>query len=595
MPIKKFEDVTGGLNLTQSTQIEDNELTIARNVFYNNSKQLQTRRGYTTFGSQIGSDPVTSLFFYQRDDTLERILVCNSGDSFYSYDGSNWNSEKSGLLAKETLTGLTDRYTRRDYAVYKNVIYMGDGVNPYSKFEDWSFSFISMSSNRGCTFDNTTNYVERTSHVVTEWDEIMFVSGTMPAEINLNQPYYVLEVDADNFQIATERKGTAINFTDNGSGTQEYQILGEPRCRYIQYLSDRLYGAGDDGNPSTLYYTNAAPTNWENLNQNVLVVGWDEQGVLNGLSEYWQVVLGFKSDKVYGIDVANTNATAIDSQTGGYADRSIHVVGNSLAYFNDRGVDTLRKRSGVSGVNALESETLSEKVRDLVEQIEEANYNSAVATYVKPLNNYYFSFDTNWDDIPDTHLVYNSMVGAWTQYNLPTLYDYAKYKNSDKEVQYLFGSASGGQVYQFETGFNDNGTPIEAEIETKEFDFWDPAQLKMFGFVDITGYKQEWGEIEIKNKVDGVVESEWMVTDSNLDLGSNSGVIGADPIGTTTLWGDEESGLPMYKFTVKLPMYARGTNIAVNMSSLGVQRILEKIRIKVDAEQFTVFWYDNIL
>lgn len=95
MPIQKFEDVTGGLNLTQSTQIEDNELTIARNVFYNNSKQLQTRRGYTTFGGEIGDSPVTSLFFYQRDDTLERILVCNSGDSFYSYDGSSFNAEKT--------------------------------------------------------------------------------------------------------------------------------------------------------------------------------------------------------------------------------------------------------------------------------------------------------------------------------------------------------------------------------------------------------------------------------------------------------------------------------------------------------------------
>jgi hypothetical protein len=30
--------------------------------------------------------------------------------------------------------------------------------------------------------------------------------------------------------------------------------------RYTQYLGDRLYATGDDQNPSTLYYTDATPT-----------------------------------------------------------------------------------------------------------------------------------------------------------------------------------------------------------------------------------------------------------------------------------------------------------------------------------------------
>jgi len=73
-------------------------------------------------------------------------------------------------------------------------------------------------------------------------------------------------------------------------------------------------------------------------------------------------------------------------------------------------------------------------------------------------------------------------------------------------------------MYQFETGFDDNGLPIEVEIQTKDFDFNDPAQSKIFSFVDVTGYKQEAGEIVIDVLVDSEPASTGTVTDSNINL-----------------------------------------------------------------------------
>ena len=57
--------------------------------------------------------------------------------------------------------------------------------------------------------------------------------------------------------------------------------LTEPRGRYIQYLGDRLYLTGEDANANTLYYTNAAPTNGDNIDQNAVVIGGDETGIIN--------------------------------------------------------------------------------------------------------------------------------------------------------------------------------------------------------------------------------------------------------------------------------------------------------------------------
>lgn len=59
-------------------------------------------------------------------------------------------------------------------------------------------------------------------------------------------------------------------------------------------------------------------------------------------------------------------------------------------------------------------------------------------------------------------------------------------------------------MYEYEYGFTDNGAAIEVEVETKRFDFDTPDQDKTFKYIDLTGRKQEGGEINISVKVDQV-------------------------------------------------------------------------------------------
>lgn len=62
------------------------------------------------------------------------------------------------------------------------------------------------------------------------------------------------------------------------------------------------------------------------------------------MNELGNIVLALKSGKIYSIDVTNQRADPIDAQTGGFSDRTIANVGNSIVYLTDRGVDTLRPR-----------------------------------------------------------------------------------------------------------------------------------------------------------------------------------------------------------------------------------------------------------
>ena len=592
------QDFTGWLNLTTSTNIKDNQFTVLKNFYYNKDKQIETRRWYVTFGNLIGTDPITSYFFYQRDDNLSTLAVCDSWTAFYKYDelSNTWNSVQTWLHEYETIPSIASNRTRRDYAVYKNVIYMGNWVDNYASYDGTTYTPIWVGTPVTCTFDNTTDIVIKTTHWLTINDEVKFTTtGTLPTGITANTYYYVINPTTNNFQISTSKWGTAINFTTNGTGTNSYYALTEPRVRYVSYLADRMFGAGDDWNPISLYYTNAAPTDGTNLNQNTVVVWGDEMGRINWLQELQSTVLAFKSSKIYSINVAAPSATPIDPQTGGYSDRCIQNVENNLFYFNERWVDSLGARYGVSGWQSLASNPLSADIRKLINDITPAQYNANASWYAKNYNNYYFAFDTNDDNIPNTTLVYSSLVGAWSQYNFHNLYDFGNYITSNQEEYLLFASAINGQMYRFEYGFTDNGDDIDYHLRTKKFDFKKPGLYKTYDYVDIVVLKNIWSVIDVFVEVDGWVATQSQITDANIDdFGNIARTVGSTPIGIEPLTGEEWEEIPLYRITFRVPLYATWPDILVDMQSTGWVWILEKMTISYDNEPVDVFNYANI-
>src|SRR3990167_11033708 len=88
--------------------------------------------------SANSTKPVTSLFFSQRDDTQVRRLLAVAGTNIFLYneDTTYWEVINTGITEFETVTGRTDERGRWDFAVYKNVIYMCNGIDTYRSWND---------------------------------------------------------------------------------------------------------------------------------------------------------------------------------------------------------------------------------------------------------------------------------------------------------------------------------------------------------------------------------------------------------------------------------------------------------------------------
>lgn len=76
------------------------------------------------------------------------------------------------------------------------------------------------------TFTNGTNLINETGTALVDGDNISFrdTEGTLPGEIRADVVYFVISQLTNSFQVAYTSGGSAIVFTDDGSGTNSYKV-----------------------------------------------------------------------------------------------------------------------------------------------------------------------------------------------------------------------------------------------------------------------------------------------------------------------------------------------------------------------------------
>jgi len=384
--------------------------------------------------------------------------------------------------------------------------------------------------------------------------------------------------------------------------TSTYTALPlQPKPRYIAYLADAIYATGADAAPSTLYVTNAlgaTAADGRTIDANQLFIGGWESGWVNALEEIQEAVLAYKDKKVYYIPWDLSSAQPIDAENGGYWNRAVQRVWNSLIHFNDRWFTELKAKTGTVGATAVQDKPLSDKIRKFTSLVKPKQYNSTIGTYILPLTNYYWSFDTSGDDIADTTVVYSSLTGSWTQHILPGHYDMWEYVDNDWVSHYLLSSATSDQMLEMEVWFDDLGVAIECELETKPFDLGDPNDLKTAYQIDITWLKSEWDDITVELVAEWEIVGGWLITDDYININSSFKTLWTRATWQESIWWGAiwPDSIDLYKYFIRLPIYNMSQNISIRMKSSSRSLIwtFDRATIYIDAESDDLIYQANL-
>ena len=370
--------------------------------------------------------------------------------------------------------------------------------------------------------------------------------------------------------------------------------VAQPKPRYLRYMADSIYWWWVDAAPSTMYATAAWASDAKTINANDLIVWWDELWKINWIRDLWNVIMVWKNKKIYSVSWDLATSQAIDSQNWWFWHRAIANVENGIMYFSDEWINTVKPRTWIVWATAMATETKSDDLKSLLDDIVPAQYNNNAWFYNTNIKNYYFSFDTWNDSTPDTTLVYSALVWAWSQYNIPALYDYGFYIDSDWDYHYLIASANWWQMYEIETWFTDNWTWIETELKTKKWDFWDVWLWKTFDTVDIQWLKNEWSEITIEVLIDWDIASSSILDDIFISWNSTPLTIWAREIWKYVIWWEEWEDL--FPYLIRIPVYTTWPNIQIRMYSSSSPNVwtLEKIKISRQDESMDIFPLSNI-
>ena len=373
--------------------------------------------------------------------------------------------------------------------------------------------------------------------------------------------------------------------------------------RYITMFKNRVYLAGRDSDPSFVYYTDAMDwsTTYPTVFNNSEFIGTQDDGKINGLTTAQDGVICFKEKKIISFYLDPSTGVVqnnIDTQGGGYSQRSVQTVGNSLFYYSDDGVRSLQSRTGVTGALGLETTPLTEKLRLLFKQIAPGSYNSCASIFDPTTSNYYFSFNGNGGDVPNTTIVYSSLIGKmWTEVTYPEVYDYTKWYNAAEQELYLMANGNSGIIYTMNDGYSDNGVVINSEVISKKYDFGDISQFNMAEAVDVIGRKALGTTITANVIIDGLNVQYNTITDADLIDEPSYSTIASRTIGSTTIGGEEaDEDFETFRFIKRLPLAHIGQELSFTLSTEEAPATwnIDRVGITVEGEEVDLFPTTNI-
>ena len=148
------------------------------------------------------------------DIPLSGASVIINGSGFTSDSSNRFTIDTNGVA---TYTGIEPVDIIMDANIF---------LEPTSSSKSLGASFYTATpAQTTVTFTNGTNLVNETATALINNDSITFLDngGTLPTGLRGDIMYHVINKNTNDFQLSYTVGGSAVTFSDNGSGTNQYK------------------------------------------------------------------------------------------------------------------------------------------------------------------------------------------------------------------------------------------------------------------------------------------------------------------------------------------------------------------------------------
>lgn len=387
---------------------------------------------------------------------------------------------------------------------------------------------------------------------------------------------------------------------ESGAGSIVTADASCPKAKYLMMVANTAYACGISGDLNKLAYSTALPANLANAVWTGVEYIYDDNSreVITGMGKLpTDAIAVFLENSAYYVDTvpSTTVIRPLDYDGGCTSWRTIQRVGNDMFFLSEDSLNSLSQREGTEGTFGASS--LSDNVQPRINTGSDlSTSNSFRGRSIMP-NHYYLNIDANKSGSPDTCLVYNIKLQAWTEYTNIAANQMIEYEDSDGNWHIVYANIFSGQLREIEKNFDDNGVEINVKIWTKENDFGEPTLYKLVNLCDISGFISQTAEISAIDVIDGEINTTDVIDGDNFSTSSSSYSLGAYSIGSVPLTGQSREALKLNLFNVRKNIYQSTfrTQIRLESATLYCAWVLSKIQFQVDSLPIDFFPTSNYI
>jgi len=511
-----------GLNqLTHPSAIKNNELAEAFNVEYTQNGVIKKRPGYTVIGEakadetkilslkrvyNIGSPPLNYTIRIGTEKKAQK----------YDYDLKLWTDIASSptfselyktyiiqgmgyvfffnygnIVARWNGSAWTTYSTLTDPANAPTVEKQGSGTGVRTYYYKYVW-FNAIGHTKASASANVASMPEKL-------DTSTWIKVTMPdAPANtVETAIYRGNVSGSEFYLTSLPAAEKI-YNDKGAletdPTYLYPNVNTTsgyKFKFATTYKDSIIGVTAEEGNDTIVFSGAGPYfgnfgNTQGIGGGFYMWGKDEGTIVKSMHPFKEQLYVFKSNKVGIFDFttateyADSTVKEINLSMGAVSFDSVHVAGNDLRGWSKDGAFSLGNEPNFADV--VRTKILSARIKKTTDSITHSNMDKIVSAYYNNLS--LWAIPTGTSTEGNTILaVYDERYSAWSIWTGIKASVFAKIIEPDNKEYLYYGDDISGNVYKMFDGLNDNGSPINFRVSTKQYDANLPYKYKTFGKV----------------------------------------------------------------------------------------------------------------